>query len=170
MKRVIVTAVLLVLALAVFAADGALGTAASVATSAAGVRVTLQLDATSVRAGSTITGRVTITNNTGRPITYVTCGQLFQILLRNRDSPLAPGWLLCSGSGTFPPGTSSYPVTVAATYNQCSPSGPWSRALPACPASGGMPALPPGSYQATTYELGSSVPVPPPIEVTVEPS
>jgi len=165
MRRFILLGALLALAMTVCAAgDGAAGSAESTAGSGV-VTVTLQLGATTVRSGATLAGRLTITSGSRKPIRYLSCGSFIQILLRNHDHQLTPGWLLCSEPPTIPAGTSSYPVSVAASYNEYTPSSAQAP-QPACPRSGGMPGLPPGVCQATTY-LIAPVPVPPPITVTV---
>ncbi|HYK68888.1 MAG TPA: hypothetical protein VEV45_13140 [Streptosporangiaceae bacterium] len=164
MRRLVLPALLLALAISVGAGDDAAGAAASTAGNGA-VQVTLQLAATTVTSGSVLSGRLTIVNGSHKPIRYVTCGSFIQILLRNHDHLLSPGWLLCSAPLTLPTGTSSYPVSVVAAYNECAPTGAWGTHV-ACLRSGGMPPLPPGVYQATTY-LVPAVPVPPPITITV---
>lgn len=140
--------------------------------SSAGLRVVLRLNATTVRAGSTIAGRLTITNGTRRPISFITCPPFFRVLLVSRSYQPSVPWPDCAARVTIPTGTSSYPTSVDASYIGCTENGATGATSndPACTPSGEMPALPAGLYAATLYlQAPRIVPSPHPIPVLVEP-
>ena len=102
MRRLVLPALLLALAISVGAGDDAAGAAASTAGNGA-VQVTLQLAATTVTSGSVLSGRLTIVNGSHKPIRYVTCGSLSSI---GWHAPAAarclPGHYLPGTSGSGP--------------------------------------------------------------------
>jgi len=122
------------------------------------------LPARTMTAGSSMPGRVVVENDTGRAIHTSGCLSLFQVALVSSSYHPSVSWFTCLQRFVIPTGRSSYPVTVAATYNQCGPSKPSvSRCLPG----GGMPPLPPGRYRAVLFQFRHLVPVPPPIAIRV---
>jgi hypothetical protein len=128
---------------------------------------TLVLSASTVRAGGEISGQVVVENLTGRDIKLAGCHSIFEVLLRNSSYSPDPGWELCLEQIRIPTGHSSYPAAVHATYAECGQTGA-TGGIPACLSPPNvMPPLPAGVYWATTYEDGSSIPLPGPIKVTV---
>ena len=108
--------------------------------------------------GTPIGGRLTVDNRTGRPLTAgAACPSLaFQVSLRNGHASTSEGFLSvgCHPAFTFPTGTSSWPFSIATTYET---------------QSGRLP-LPDGFYQTAFLALGFfQLPVPPPRTVIVAP-
>ena len=119
-----------------------------------------------VRAGRSISGTIVIDNNTSMPMNVIDCGSIFQVLLVNASYHPNPVWPLCAQPITIPVGDSQYQVSILATYNSCSQT----RSAvggPVCQPGGSLPPLPAGSYEATAFEMGTSVPVPPAVSVVV---
>jgi hypothetical protein len=98
-----------------------------------------------------MSGHVLIENNTGRAIDAYGCLTLFQVLLVGGSYHPPVAWLGCLRPLSIPAGQSSYPVTVAATYLQCSQGRP-SNGIKACLPGGHPPPLPPGTYQAVLFQ------------------
>ena len=96
-------------------------------------------------------GRVVIDNNTGHPIQASGCLFLFQVALTSTTYHPAVAWFLCLQAFTIPAGESSYPVTVQASYNQCS-QGRAHRGIRACLPNGRPPPLPPGACHARLFQ------------------
>jgi hypothetical protein len=120
----------------------------------------------SLVAGSSMSGRVVIDNRTGVALHATGCGSLFAVALGNDKVQQTISRLDCLQDFTIPTGTSSYPVTVYATYLFCS-EGPPPTAEPACLPGSQMPPLPPGNYRATLDQQSTVVPAPPAISVRV---
>jgi len=139
---------------------------ATTSTSSPSVTARITLSATTVRAGETLTGQITVAN-TGGEIRVVGCGSIYQVSLVGGDQKGAPPSAYCLQHFTIPKGITTYPVTVAATYRECSPKG--DKGMPACLPNGKMPGLPPGRYAATAWGVTDQVTVPAPISVTVKP-
>lgn len=116
-----------------------------------------------------MSGRVVVENNTGRAIHASGCLALFQVALVSGSYHPSVAWPLCLQPFTIPAGRSSYPVTVEASYSQCSQGRPQD-GLKACLPGPRPPPLPPGDYRATLFQEGHLVPVPPAIPVRVTPS
>jgi hypothetical protein len=124
------------------------------------------LPARTMTAGSSMSGRVVIENNTGRAIHTTGCLTLFQVALVSSRYHPPIVWFLCLMSFTIAAGQSSYPVTVSASYagcGQCRPSG----AVRACRPGGHSPALPAGIYRAVLFQQQHLVPAPPPVTIRV---
>jgi len=126
------------------------------------------LPSRTVVAGSSIFGRVVVDNSTGRPVPVWGCNFLFQVLLVGRGYQPVPAWPACLQRFTIPVGESSYPVTVAARYNQCSRSGGQGPILP-CMADGQPPPMPDGVYRAIVYVSDHRLPAPAPVTVRITP-
>ena len=109
-----------------------------------------------------MSGRVVIENNTGHSIRAAGCLSLFQVALTSSTYKPDMMWLTCLQRFTIPVGTSSYPVKVIASYNQCGEQPAQKR----CQADG-PPPLPPGTYHAVLFQSSHLVPVPPAIAVRV---
>lgn len=122
----------------------------------------LSLGSTTLRAGGTIAGTITVRNGTGKPIRLVGCGSIFQVLLASATYHPAAAWPTCATNIWIPVGASTYPVRVRAIYSECGQGS----GLEPC-TSGGLPPLPAGRYRATTFESPQVVPLPRPISVTV---
>jgi hypothetical protein len=135
--------------------------------SSASVTASLTVPTTTVRAGASMSATITVENNSGRPIRVLGCGPVYGVLLVGRGHHPSASWPLCAQEITLPTGRSTYPVTVAATYHECSMNG--GRGSQPCTQDGSMPALPAGSYQATTVSVSPYLPVPAPVPVTVTP-
>jgi len=112
--------------------------------------------------------RVVVDNNTGHAIHVPGCLTLFQVALTSNTYRPTVDWLLCLQRFTIPVGTSSYRVTVEASYSQCAQGRP-RRGQRACLPDGRMPPLPAGAYHATLFQTGHLVLAPPPITVCVTP-
>src|SRR6266568_2313690 len=111
-------------------------------------------------AGSSMSARVVVENNTGRAIHVSGCLTLFQVALASGKYQPAVAWPACAQAFTIPVGQSSYPVTVRASYLECS-AGRRQGAVRACLPGRQPPPLPPGDYHARLFQLGNLVPVPP---------
>jgi hypothetical protein len=120
-------------------------------------------------AGSQISARVVVENNTGHAIRVSGCGTLFQVALVSHSYHPAVAWPTCVQTFTIPVGEVSYPVTVEARYLACTLARPHS-GLRACLPGKGLPGLPAGPYNARLFQVGDLVPAPPAIVVRVTPS
>ena len=126
------------------------------------LQVRLVLPSTTVRSGSTLNGRLIVTNRTGHALRGTACGSPFQVLLENDRVEQQPAWLGCLARVTVRVGTSSWPVGVSAFYNTCGPG-----MKVHCAAGGHPPGLPPGSYETRFFQNGHLVPAPAPIRIVV---
>jgi hypothetical protein len=133
---------------------------------AAPISARVVLPSHSLVAGSTMSGRVVVDNLTGVALHGTGCGSLFAVALGNDQVQQTISRLDCLQDFTIPTGTSSYPVTVYATYLFCS-EGPPPTAAPPCLPGSQMPPLPPGHYRATLDQQSTVVPAPPAISVRV---
>jgi hypothetical protein len=131
---------------------------------AARLTSTLILPSEIIRVGATLHATIAIDNRTGHAIQVGGCGSPFQVLLTNGTHPGNPAWPLCLREFTIPTGHSSFKAVISARYNSCGAGS----GTPRCPSKG-LPALPQGRYQATTYESGHTIPVPAPRPVRVIP-
>jgi hypothetical protein len=129
------------------------------------VKSTLVLPSAVIRTGATLHATIEIDNRTGHAIHASGCGSPFQVLLTNMSHPGDPAWPLCLREFTIPTGHSSLKVVISASYNSCGAGS----GTPRC-TSQGLPALPLGRYQATTYESGHTIPIPAPQAVRVIPT
>src|SRR6266567_4659725 len=120
------------------------------------------LPARTMTAGSSMSGHVVVENDTGRAIRASGCLTLFQVALAGSGYHPAIAWPACLQSFTIPAGQSSYPVTVAASYGQCSQGRPGD-SVRACLPAGRPPALPPGIYRAVLFQVRRLIPVPRPV-------
>jgi hypothetical protein len=120
----------------------------------------------SMTAGSSIKGRLVVTNNTGAAIHAWGCGTLFQVALTSRTYHPDVAWPTCLQRLTIPAGVTSYRVTVSATYLSCSESQSPGTTR-ACPPGGGMPPLPAGKYRAKLFQSRHLVQAPPGVLVRV---
>jgi hypothetical protein len=97
-----------------------------------------------------------------------------QVILQKGPLIVAPAnaGTSCVGGPPFviKPGAHRFPITVAASYDVCSQSPPFSINLPKCLPPARMPALPVGTYKVTLVWLRSTMkplPDPRPIYLTV---
>jgi hypothetical protein len=135
---------------------------------APGVTAALDMDATAVPVGGTLTGTVTVVNNSGGPVEGTTCGGYFVGTLHNDEYQQGVARLDCLGSFTIPEGTSTYPIEVQAAVNGCTPVEVADRDLgPVCNADGSMPPMPAGEYQLTIDDPLHLVPAIDPVTITV---
>ena len=120
-----------------------------------------------MRTGTTATGEVVVQNNTGRALQASGCGSTFALALTSATYQPQVGWLRCLTNISFPPGRSTYNVTLVASYLACTRGTP-SSTLPSCLPSGQAPPLPPGDYRAVLFQNPSIAPSPParPIHLT----
>jgi hypothetical protein len=123
------------------------------------------LPSTRVAAGAMLPGRVVVENSSGRPLHVSGCGSPFAVVLRNDEIRPVVAWPTCLEQITIPAGTSSWPVTVAATYSGC---GRGNKRVPPC-EDGLVPPLPVGKYQAVLFQSPHVVPKPASIEIRVVP-
>jgi hypothetical protein len=147
------------------ATPNASGTAGPAATTGSpgqpSVTTTLELSSQTMRAGGTMHATIIIENRTGHALHTEGCGSIFQVTLTNAGDPGRPVWPLCLQRITIPAGHSTQTLDVHASFYLCGASG-----VPAC-TTRGLSALPPGNYEATTYESTHTVPVPAPKPVQV---
>lgn len=115
-----------------------------------------------------MSGQVLVDNTTGHAIHVSGCVKLFQVLLTSNTYRPPVAWFTCSQRFTIPAGQSRYPVTVQASYSQCSQGRPQHGLKPCMPA-GRMPPLPPGIYQAKLFQVRNLVRVPPALTLRVTP-
>jgi hypothetical protein len=113
-------------------------------------------------------GRLVVENNTGHALREGGCGTLFQLELVSNTYQPHVGWDDCLDDLTIPVGTSSYPVWVVASYNECHEGGPWG-AVKAC-LPNGPPPLAPGDYDAELFQAPPVLPPPPGIPIQVLPA
>jgi hypothetical protein len=116
-----------------------------------------------------MSGHVVVENNAGHTIRVPGCVTLFQVALVSSKYRPAVAWFTCLQTFTIPVGESSYPVTVEASYRECSPNRPQG-GLRACLPNRHPPPLPPGDYHARLFQAGHLVPVPPAMTVRVTPT
>lgn len=117
-------------------------------------------------AGSSIKGRLVVTNNTGRAIHTWGCGTPFQVALTSSTYHPDVVWPTCLQRLTIRAGVTSYRVTVSATYPDCSQSQSPGMTR-ACLPGGGMPPLPAGKYRAKLFQSRNLVQAPPGVPVRV---
>ena len=134
-----------------------------------GLAAHVELPSTSIAAGSSMTGHVVVDNYTDHAARATGCVSFFQVLLTNSEVHASPSWYACAQNFTFPVGESSYPVTISASYGECSGDA-LPGAEPACLPAGGPPALPAGDYQAKLFQTADIAPPPPVIAVRVVPA
>jgi heat shock protein HslJ len=132
-----------------------------------GVTARIELPTTTMTAGSKMTAHVVIENNTGHVIEAGGCGSLFAVMLGNEAIHPKPVWPLCNQPLPIPIGETTYPVTVLAAYQVCSPIAQGT--LPLCTPGGGPAPLPWGDYQAQFFQSSPVVTPALPIDVTVTP-
>jgi len=113
-----------------------------------------------VTAGSSIKGRVVVTNNTGRAIHPVGCLYLFSVYLASRTfHPDDVGGPACRQIFTIPVGVSTYRISVGAIYHSCGKKGsPGTTHF--CLPGGRMPPIPAGKYRAKLLGPVQAPPVP----------
>lgn len=144
----------------------ALATAEPAKTTPTGkVTVTLRLPSHVMASGATMHAQIIVDNRTGHPIHTTGCGGIFAVVLTNRTISGSPAWPLCLQQITFPAGRSTTKLTIEASYQGCGFPG-----VPRCTTHPrGPPPLPPGRYQATTFESNHALPIPRPQPVLVTP-
>jgi hypothetical protein len=113
-------------------------------------------------------GYAVVTNTAGHAIHVSGCVKLFQVLLTSSTYRPPVAWFTCLQRFTIPVGKSRYPVTVWASYSQCSLDRP-QHGLKPCRPDGRMPPLPPGTYHAKLFQLHNLVRIPPAPMVRVTP-
>jgi hypothetical protein len=118
----------------------------------------LEFPARTLAAGSSMSGRLIVQNDTGRPVHSAGCGTLFQVALTSRTYRPTVAWLTCLQFFTIPVGRSSYRVPVEASRTVC-PQGS-AHAVRTCP-------LPPGDYQAVLFQIRQLVRAPRPVPLRV---
>jgi len=118
------------------------------------------LSSRTVTAGSSIKGRVVVTNNTGRAIHPVGCLYLFAVYLTSRTfHPDDVGGPLYWQRFTIPAGVSTYRIAVSAIYHSCGKRGsPGTTHV--CQPSGIPPPIPRGKYRAKLLGPVQAPPVP----------
>jgi hypothetical protein len=120
-------------------------------------------------AGSQMSGRVVVDNNTGHAIQVHGCGWLVQVALASSTYHPDVTTPACSQVFTVPAGKSSYPVLVQASYLACR-VGQSGGGFRACPPGKKPPALPAGDYHTALFQAHQFVPAPPAITVRVTPA
>jgi hypothetical protein len=99
-------------------------------------------------------GHVLIENNTGHAIHVFGCLSLFQVLLTSSTYRPTVAWAACLQRFTIPDGETRYPVTVWASYSQCSQGRPQHGLRPCLP--GGR--IPPSPWYLSRQALPSPHP------------
>jgi hypothetical protein len=131
-----------------------------------GITARVVLPSSTILAGSSMSGSVVVENNSGHALHVFGCGGIFAVTLNNAEGGQgSPAWTLCRMDITIPLGSTTYPVTIQATFLMCSTAP--SPTMSTCLADGVPPSLPPGVYQATLAQSTTVVSTPPPIAVTV---
>jgi hypothetical protein len=116
------------------------------------VVVDLELANTTLAAGEQgLPGTVIVTNTTGKPIEIGFCGAEFAVGLENDEVDQQLGFNGCLETAKIPPGTSTYGVTVGASYGSCTSMSDPPGGLVACLPGGGVPPLPAGEYRTRLY-------------------
>jgi hypothetical protein len=135
------------------------------ACSSARISARIVLPSRTMAAGSTMAGKVIVTNDTGQALHGDGCG--FDVALSNDRITSSIG---CAGGGsvTIPIGVSSWPVTVSGSYTACGQD-PQNASHPPCLKDGHAPPLPPGDYRAELILYPRLVPTPPSIGIRVTP-
>jgi hypothetical protein len=128
------------------------------------VSVRVVLPSTTMVSGTTMVGKVIVTNNTGHTTFIGGCLVPFQVELGNDKIKPDPAWPGCYGARKLPMGESTWLVAVDASYEQCGYA-----PYPRCIRDDVPPGLPPGDYRAMLYAHDDTVPIPPPISVRVTP-
>lgn len=130
----------------------------------------LELESTAVAAGATIRGTVVVVNDTGSPIELLCMGTPYDTGI---ETPYGVQFmsrtLACPGPGTIPVGESRWPVLALARYDRCSDQPSTSR--PPCQPDRTPPVIPGGLTHIVVVRsqlVPASVPVPAPVEITVE--
>jgi len=132
--------------------------------------VDVELDATTVEAGGTLSGQVVVSNNTGEPIDISYCGAEFAVVLENDEVDQQLISDLCIWQGELVPGVSTFEVEVSAKYGSCvtiGPVEPEPDAMVACLPEGRIPPLPPGEYATRLYPPAGLDADAPPVTVTL---
>ena len=125
----------------------------------------VELSATTIAAGATVTGHVVVENRTSHAIRVFGCGSPFQVALVNDRVKPRIVWLQCLTRLTIRRGTSAWPINVSATYSFCARTGPVR-----CEHDH-VPSLPVGRYRAVLFQSPRHlVPDPPPVDVLVAPA
>jgi hypothetical protein len=122
----------------------------------------IELPSATLAAGTTLSGRIVVSNDTGHPITGGGCGSPFAVLLVSDEIHPMVAWPSCLERITLPVGVSTWKVDVSGSYSSCGGGG---ASVPCL--NGRTPPLPPGDYRATFFQLPHLVPRPAPIDVVV---
>ncbi|BBH18278.1 hypothetical protein Back2_25650 [Nocardioides baekrokdamisoli] len=146
--------------------------------SALHIEIRLELQRTTVTAGSALHG-VLVVNNVGPKPLKTSCGFKFAVGLTNGQTTFEPAFTLeCAINQSIPAGVTRYPVTVITTYGRCSQSGQPDGTMPGClpgPMGAGSrfsvpPPLPTGIYKTAVVINGlpeQAVRLPAPVSVTL---
>jgi hypothetical protein len=126
------------------------------------VSARIVLPSRTLATGTTMEATVVVQNRTGKEVTGIGCGSLFQVALRNKRTEPMVLWKTCRERLTVPKGRSRYRVTFAATDVLCFGDG----GRPLC-VDGRPGAVPPGKYRATLYQNPIVVPHPQSVAVRV---
>lgn len=132
-----------------------------------GLSARLVLRSAAVVAGSSVTARVVIDNETGHPVNFADCdGGAYEVVLWAGGYRPGAAWPACLGHDTLPAGESTRVVRFMAAYGSCAPQRPVPPGARACLPDGGIPPLPPGTYRAVTFPADPGMlPVPAPVTV-----
>ena len=134
------------------------------------LRDRIELDSTHGVAGERLRGTLVVTNRGSRPINLThRCRPGFLIELTNRHVAPQVSFAMDCVNRPFliEPGTTRFPMKIFTKEGCSAAGGPSAQSGPACPATGGEPALPPGRYRAVLVGDGVALPAPAPVTVTL---
>jgi hypothetical protein len=130
------------------------------------VSIQVKVPSGTMAAGSSMVAQVVVDNRTGRVIHVIGCLSIFQLALDGSSYHPDPAWAACAQKLTIGLGTSSYPVTLTASYLACGAGA----GTPAClPGGDPMPPLPAGEYRAVLFQSSPIASAPAAIPVRVTP-
>lgn len=142
------------------------------------VRVELDLQATSVPAGTPLKGSITFENLTAHRLT-IGCGLNYAVGVSNAQVPFRPAFpAMCRPNQYLAPGRTTYQTSIDTTYGSCSQSGHQDGNTPGCrlgpPGAGSSytvaPPLPKGGYVTAVVVSGippGEVELPQPMSITL---
>ena len=133
----------------------------------AAILIDVELDATTVAAGSSVPGRVVVSNNSGAPVDATICGPPYAVGLRGPAYEQEIVHPLCASAFALPPETSSYEVTVTTARTTCTTNPSQVLGIAECLPDGSPPPMPAGDYRAFVVGPAAAEAAVEPVVVTV---